>query len=1150
MTGTQTAQTRSALHRLMTGTGAAQLTDRELLERFAESRDDTAFAVLVRRHGPLVLGSCRRILHNLQDAEDVFQATFLALARKAGAVRRSEAVAGWLYRVASRLALQVRRQCARRVAREGRAAVRSAPDPLAEVSGRDLCAALDEELNRLPEKYRLPLLLCCLEGLSRDEAARRLGWSAGALKGRLERGRELLRQRLGRRGIALSAGLAGLALTGGAGAAVPADLAAATVEAAARLAAGTTMAVPPRAAALLQVTLGGAWARLRLATAVVMAACVLGAALGLCGAVASPIPSPAEAARAAPRAEGPKRPGADLHGDPLPDGAVARLGTLRFRHEENNTHAVVFLPGGRVLATAAGDAVYLWEAATGKELARLREAVPRVRRDGVPERRDWIHALACSPDGKLLAAGHNEGIVRLWDVAARKPVRTWRAHAAPDEKVAGIGGVMDLLFAADGKSLISSGLDKALRVWDPTTGKEVRRLTGHQGCPGILTLSPDGNLLACSVWGGLPNPGEVRHEVRLWELATGKGVRSLPAPGKEPATCLAFSPDGKSLAAGFGMGLTPRAPAEVRLWELATGKETARLKGLGWQVAGLRFAPEGKTLRSLGLDGMVRDWDPATGRELRQTRMRWRGVARVTFAPDGKSLVSYGYGALHFWDVATGEERPLSAGSDWPVVPACSPDGKFVATADGIGPARLWDAATGKEVRRLAGFMERSPHFSADGKSVLTIDMDRDGVSGVFRLSETATGKELRRKKVGKHLALLAVSGDGRFLAAGGSTLNQVAHVWDVAAGKEVRAIPTPPLCYAFALSPNGRTLAVVGTVGTGGPEDRYLHLWDTATGKALHRLEPALDNQVFAVCFSPDGKTLASSGLDLKRGEPVLKLWDVASGRERLRVKPGNNITGLTFSPNGRLLAILNNGDYLASGERPQNHTVVRLLDTCTGEELHRFRGHRAAVTSAVFSRDGSHLATGSKDTTALLWAVPESIRRGGPAGAPLKAGELKALWEALAKVDEEAAYRAMGRLVAAERSVPLLAERLAASLRPDKRADTWIAELGSKRFANRARAESELRKLGEGAEGSLRKALPDAPTLEVRRRIEALLEKHGGPGHLRALRAVEVLEHVGTAEARKALEAVAGAAPDARLAGEARAASARLARLSAAKP
>ncbi len=1142
MNGTKTGQTGHALRELLTGAGSARLTDRELLERFAETRDGAAFAALVRRHGAMVLGSCRRILHNLHDAEDVFQVTFLALARKAGEVRRSEAVAGWLHRVASRLALKVRRQGEQRAARESRKAVRPAPDPLAEVTGRELCIALDEELGRLPEKYRLPLLLCCLEGLSRDEAAHRLDWPAGALKGRLERGRQLLRQRLGRRGITLSAGLAGLALTGSGRAAVAPGLSAATVEAAVRVAAGGTAAVSARAAALLQATLCGTWTRLRLAAAAALAVCLLGASLGLglCGPAALP-------ARGARQAERQPAPGKDLPGDPLPAGAVARLGTLRFRHEEGTTHAVVFLPGGRVVAAAAGDSVYLWEAATGKELARLREDILRVRRDGIPDRPDWVHALACSPDGKLLAAGHNEGFVRLWDLAARKPLRTWQAHEAPDAKSVGHGGVTELLFAKGGKVLVSAGFDKALRIWDPTTGAAVRRLTGHRGWAGALTVSPDGSVLAYSVFPGPAGPDKVRPEVRLWDLAAGKEVRRLAAPDGRHATRLAFAPDGKALAAAFCTWDPPNAPAEIKVWGLASGKEAASLKGHIGYMTGLRFSPDGKALRSLGLDGTVRDWDPAAGRELRKTRVGWRGVATARLAPDGETVVSFGHGALHFWDARTGKERPVSAGSDWPVTPAYSPDGKLVATADGLGTARLWDAVTGKLVRRLDGSMERLPRFLPDGKTVLTIDQTATG--SFLRLWEAATGKEVRRTKLGPDVNQLAVSDDGRIMACGGGGA-QTAHIWDVAAGKEVRAIPVPRICYALALSPDGRVLAAVGQMGTGDPEDRHLHLWDTATGKVLHRLEPTVNKQVFAACFSPDGKTLASSGLDLTRSEPVIKLWDIASGRERLRVKPANKITGLAFSANGRLLAIFYSGDYWGHGERPKGHTVVRLLDAYTGAELHRFDGHRGAVTSAAFSLDGTRLATGSKDTTALLWEIPEPIRRGGPAGAPLKREEFKTLWNGLAGSDEFKAYRVMGRLVTAPRSVPLLAERLSTSLRPDRQADAWIGDLASKRFAARARAEDELRKLGAAAEGSLRKALAGTPTLEVRRRIEGLLEKQGGSGNLRALRAVEVLEHIGTAEARTALEAVATATPDTRLAAEARAAAARLARLSAASP
>jgi RNA polymerase sigma factor (sigma-70 family) len=193
--------------------GPALPADRELVQRFTSGADADAFAALLSRHGPMALRVCRRVLHNLQDAEDAFQATFLVLARKASTLRRQESVGNWLYGVAYRVALNARAAAARRRAHESRTAADTSADPLTEISVREAQALLDEELARLPAKYRAPLVLCCLEGLARDEAARQLGWPAGTLKSRLERGRQLLRGRLTRRGLTLPAAF-GAALLG------------------------------------------------------------------------------------------------------------------------------------------------------------------------------------------------------------------------------------------------------------------------------------------------------------------------------------------------------------------------------------------------------------------------------------------------------------------------------------------------------------------------------------------------------------------------------------------------------------------------------------------------------------------------------------------------------------------------------------------------------------------------------------------------------------------------------------------------------------------------------------------------------------------------------------------------------------------------
>jgi RNA polymerase sigma factor (sigma-70 family) len=178
--------------------------DRELLERFATQHEEAAFTALVRRHGPLVLGVCRRVLGNWHDAEEAFQATFLVLARSAASIRKHDALGSWLHAVAYRVAVKARLHSAARQQSERQAQPRPSSDPLAEVTGRELTAVLDEELQQLGERYRAPLVLCYLEGKTRDEAAQQLGWSPSTLQRRLERGREILRSRLARRGLALA----------------------------------------------------------------------------------------------------------------------------------------------------------------------------------------------------------------------------------------------------------------------------------------------------------------------------------------------------------------------------------------------------------------------------------------------------------------------------------------------------------------------------------------------------------------------------------------------------------------------------------------------------------------------------------------------------------------------------------------------------------------------------------------------------------------------------------------------------------------------------------------------------------------------------------------------------------------------------------
>jgi RNA polymerase sigma factor (sigma-70 family) len=261
------------------GVPTAATSDRQFLERYSQERSEEAFTNLVRRHGALVMGICRRILGNRADADDVFQATFLVLARKASSLSWHDSIGNWLYGVAYRLARRARADMLRRQERERRAADLPRPEPRSQADWAEMSAVLDDEMQRLPQKCRAVLVACYLEGLTRDEAARQLGWSLRTLDRRLKRGRELLRNRLIRRGITLSAGLLSANLAESSlCAAVPGYLLATASRAAVAYAAAPSLAadVPAKAAVLADELIRGlAAAKVKLLMALLLAVTVV-----------------------------------------------------------------------------------------------------------------------------------------------------------------------------------------------------------------------------------------------------------------------------------------------------------------------------------------------------------------------------------------------------------------------------------------------------------------------------------------------------------------------------------------------------------------------------------------------------------------------------------------------------------------------------------------------------------------------------------------------------------------------------------------------------------------------------------------------------------------------------------------------------------
>jgi RNA polymerase sigma factor (sigma-70 family) len=263
-----------------------QISDGQLLDRFIEQWDQAAFCDLVHRHGPMVLGVCRRILRDTHAAEDAFQATFLLLVRKAGSVRKRGSVGPWLYGVAQRVALvEARGGSSRRNSPARLDPEVASGDDLNELERDELHAALHEELGRLPEKYRAPLVLCYIEGQTHESVARQLGWPIGTVRVRISRGRDLLGTRLIRRGLTPVAVLLALNLLPKTEAAVPARLVEATVQAAARVAAKERMArgeIPSRVVNLeRKVRMAMKLTRVKWAASIALAVIVAGAALAI-----------------------------------------------------------------------------------------------------------------------------------------------------------------------------------------------------------------------------------------------------------------------------------------------------------------------------------------------------------------------------------------------------------------------------------------------------------------------------------------------------------------------------------------------------------------------------------------------------------------------------------------------------------------------------------------------------------------------------------------------------------------------------------------------------------------------------------------------------------------------------------------------------
>jgi WD40 repeat protein len=839
----------------------------------------------------------------------------------------------------------------------------------------------------------------------------------------------------------------------------------------------------------------------------------------------------------------------DVNGDPLPEGAVARLGTVRFQSSDpirnvavspNGPTVAAISPDGTTVATATttyelngtqGTRINFMDTLTGKWIRKIELASFD------------CNQMQFTSEGKRLVVVGSAGITMI-------DVITGRATKSVEQADLVVRLNFSFALTSDNSRVAvqtwSNAYDTPVGVWDTKTGKQVVMLPGRGAqCNGVA-LSPDGKRLL--LWSRVPTRAEARIMefgddskviVACIDVEMRKIVREITVGN---ATYVALSPDGETVA------VEDPDHQRVEITHLLTGTRRCAISAKNPKFV---FGPNGKSLFIIEHNGQAAVWDAMTGEKTRDLE---GAVANADFrivgiSKNGQTLavVDGGWNStavIAVWNVSTGKRVGGPSGHDGAVTCiAYAPDGNVLASGSLDKTIRIWNPRTGEHVRKLA--VHKAPvtavKFSGDGKLLASSSQD-----GVTLLLNSTDGKVLK-EFVGpeRGATALAFSPDSRLLFAGGASPEVL--VWETSGTKEVGKLKTGDDGCVMAIADGGASaLTANGEIRAEGIPER-LQIWNPTNRDPVISISigngDAGTVRCGAAVFSLDGRLVASSqisayeGIRPSFGGARLCLWERVSGQP-IRTLAAAITEVLGFSPNGRLLAA---GGIGKSGHLNVGYASgIDVWDVVTGNKAFSIP---ATPSCVAFSPDGSQLATGGRDQDILIWDVPNNPSPKN-AKAP-SAAQFNAWWTALGGNAQDA-YTAMGQMIETpEFTVDLLKKKISPVQAGEPNSVLkLIAQLDAPTYGERMKAQSALESMGEGAAHIIRETMTTNLTLEVRRRLQDLLQKCTATSRLSLQhhRSVTTLEWIGTPSAGALLRTLASGAPGARLTSESAAALKRL--------